>query len=49
MTGTTRERQGTLEVLINTEMDLIDEIVLAKLAPNGNFDFHLNLKQVCNN
>ena len=49
ITGTTRERQGTLEVLINTEMDLIDEIVLAKLAPSGNLDFHLNLKQVISN
>ena len=46
VTGTTRQRQGTLEVLINTEMDLIDEIVLAKLATSGNLDFHLNLKQV---
>ena len=48
ITGTTRERQGTLEVLINTEMDLLDEIVLAKLTPSGNMDFHLNLKQVGN-
>ena len=46
VTGTTRERQGNLEVLINTEMELTDELVLAKLGLTGNLDFHSHLKQV---
>ena len=46
VTGTTRERRGNLEVLINTEIDLINELVLAKLGLTGNLYFHRHLKQV---